>query len=502
MEAAVILPRQEETMHEQHAQALCDFIDASPTAYHAVEAAVAMLEAAGASQLDERAAWRLTAGNRYYVIRDGASIIAFQVGMAAPAEAGFAMAGAHTDAPGLRARIEKRVTSRGMERVAVEVYGGPIHATWLDRPLSLAGRVVLCRQAPSTPVDAKPPESAGPVVRLVNFARPVAIIPNLAIHFNREMNKGIEFPVHTALLPLVAARRSQSAAMANGIPEPQVTWIMQAVAAELGVEPHDIVSAELAFVDASGAILFGDDEEIISAPRLDNLAGCHAILTAFCSASPGAHGQVAALFDNEEIGSATHRGANSAFLRDVLARICLVNMAGGVPSGGTQFGVNIPAATTVGGDLSGSAQLGAIPGGEDLYRAMARSYLVSVDGAQAWHPAYADRFDDEYAPLLNGGPAIKANANVKYATDAIGEAAFIALCNRAGVPYQRFRMRADLTPGSTIGPVSSALLGVRTVDVGMPMLAMHSARETAGSKDHAMMIGTLKAFYTGGPGQL
>jgi aspartyl aminopeptidase len=443
-------------MSTNHIRALCDYIDASPTAYHAVDSSVALLKAHGAVRLYEGDSWKLDPGSLYFVVRDDAALIAFRTGTSAPADAGFAIAGAHTDAPGLRARIEKSVESRGMQRVAVEVYGGPIHSSWLDRPLSLAGRVVT--RAPD----------GGFRVGLVNFARPMAQIPNLAIHFNREANKGVEYPIHTALLPLVAATGS---AKPSGKDSASSSWVLSALALELDVPETDIISAELTFSDAARSFVYGKDEEILSAPRIDNLAGCHAILTAFCAARVTAHSQMAVLFDNEEIGSGTSRGAASSLLPTLISRICLASRHDGASAGAT----------------------------EDSYRALARSFQVSVDGAQAWHPAYADKFDEDFAPVLNGGPAVKANANVRYATEAIGEAMFRSWCEQAGVPCQRFRMRADLAPGSTIGPVSSALLGVRTVDVGVPMLAMHSARETAGALDHDMMIAALGAFYSAGP---
>ncbi len=436
-------------MPAQTVKALCDFIDASPTPYHAVDSAAAMLNAVGATRLDEREAWSLVAGRAYYVIRDGASLVAFRTGRKAPSEAGFAFSGAHADAPGLRARLEKSVLARGFDRVAVEAYGGPIYSTWLDRPLSLAGRVVV--------------KTAGGGVkeRLVNFARPMAVIPNLAIHFNREMNKGIEYPMNTTLLPIVSAAGLGVTAVVGS------SWLERAVAAELGVDLDSVVSAELTFVEAAPSLTFGADSELISAPRIDNLEGCHAVLSAFASAPAGNHGHIAALFDNEETGSGSIRGADSSFLRDLVTRIVALT------------------------DASGA---------EALHRALASSFSVSVDGAQGWHPSYADKFDEDYAPVLNGGPAVKANANTRYATDAVGEAAFRKLCEAAGVPCQRFRMRADLAPGTTIGPISSALLGVRTVDVGVPMLAMHSARETAGSYDHDFMIRALSGFYAAGPG--
>jgi aspartyl aminopeptidase len=443
-------------MSTNHIRALCDYIDASPTAYHAVDSSAALLKAHGAVRLYEGDSWKLDPGSLYFVVRDDAALIAFRTGTSAPADAGFAIAGAHTDAPGLRARIEKSVESRGMQRVAVEVYGGPIHSSWLDRPLSLAGRVVT-RTA-----------DGGFRVGLVNFARPMAQIPNLAIHFNREANKGVEYPIHTALLPLVAAT---GPVKSSGKDSASSSWVLTALAAEMGVPETDILSAELTFSDAARSFVYGKDEEILSAPRIDNLAGCHAILTAFCAARATAHGQMAVLFDNEEIGSGTSRGAASSLLPTLISRICLASRRDGASAGAK----------------------------EDSYRALARSFQVSVDGAQAWHPAYADKFDEDFAPVLNGGPAVKANANVRYATEAVGEAMFRSWCEQAGVPCQRFRMRADLAPGSTIGPVSSALLGVRTVDVGMPMLAMHSARETAGAFDHDMMIAALGVFYSAGP---
>ena len=435
-----------------NAKSLCDYIDASPTPYHAVDSAAAMLDAGGAIRLDERDAWSLEAGRMYFVVRDSASLVAFRLGHAAPSESGFALAGAHADAPGLRARMEKSVAARGLERVAVEAYGVPIHSTWLDRPLSLAGRVVVMA-------------SGRLEQRLVNFARPVAVIPNLAIHFNRDMNKGIEYPMNGALLPIVSASGTAGGS-ASGPAAPGSSWLMRAVGSELGVETDAILSAELTFVDAAPSMVFGSDAELLSAPRIDNLEGCHAILSAIASAPAGGHGQVAVLFDNEEIGSGTPRGANSSFLRDIIQRIVALT------------------------DGSGS---------EALPRALARSFSVSVDGAQGWHPSWADKFDEEYAPVLNGGPAIKSNANVRYATDAVGEAMFKGFCLSAGVPCQRFRMRADLAPGTTIGPISAALLGVRTVDIGGPMLAMHSARETAGAYDHDYMIAALRNFYGAGP---
>ncbi|OHD78514.1 MAG: hypothetical protein A3J97_12900, partial [Spirochaetes bacterium RIFOXYC1_FULL_54_7] len=389
-------------MSTNHIRALCDYIDASPTAFHAVDSSQALLKAHGAVRLYEGDSWKLDQGSLYFVVRDDAALIAFRTGTSAPAEAGFAIAGAHTDAPGLRARIEKSVESRGMERVAVEVYGGPIHSSWLDRPLSLAGRVV------TRGVDG------GFRVGLVNFARPMAQIPNLAIHFNRDMNKGVEFPVNTALLPLVAVRGASKTVVKDSS---GYSWVLGALAVELGIPESDILSAELAFTDAARSFVYGNDNEILSAPRIDNLAGCHAILTAFCAARPAVHGQMAVLFDNEEIGSATSRGAASSLLSTIISRICIASRRNGT-------GMNEAMGSGTGTGTGGSGYNEA----EDSYRALAKSFQVSVDGAQAWHPAYADKFDEDFAPVLNGGPAVKANANVRYATEAIGESMFRSWC--------------------------------------------------------------------------
>lgn len=430
------------------AKSLCEFIDASPTQFHAADSLAAALRARGAQALDERQAWKLEPGKTYFVSRNGSGLIAFRRGGEARPETGFALAGAHTDAPALRVRPEKALRHRAGERVAVEVYGGPILSTWLDRPLALAGRVAV--RGPGAAVE----------IRLVNPSGPVAVIPNLAIHLNREVNKGFEYNVQNQMPALVAAPLS------DRIPsDSDQSWALATVARDLGAAPKDILGSELFLVDSSPAVILGRDGEMINSGRIDNLAGCHAILTAFLDAPLGAHGQVAVFYDNEEIGSTTQQGADGFFLRDVLARVC---------------------------SLSGCDS-------ESFFRTLASSFCVSVDAAQGWHPSFLDKYDEAYSPVLNGGPAVKANANFKYATDADSEARFRAWCEGAAVPCQKFAVRADMTPGSTIGPLSAALTGIRTVDVGSPLLAMHSIRETAGAYDQDFMIAALRRFYEKGP---
>ncbi|HPD80244.1 MAG TPA: M18 family aminopeptidase [Spirochaetales bacterium] len=417
---------------------LCTFIDAAPTPYHTVDASIAMLSTAAAVKLEEHEPWKLEPGTLYYVTRKPAGLIAFRIGT--ERLSGFVVAGAHNDVPALKLRLEKKVIQRGMERLAVEVYGGPILATWLDRPLAIAGIVML-------------KTNQGVEQRLFNSVKPVAVIPNLAIHLNRDINKGFEYLAHQTLLPLVAESEG-----ANN------SWIVRYLARELDCSEADILASDLSLYDAEKAFLFGPDEEFLSSPRIDNLEGCHAVLEALCSARTGKQTQVSVLFNSEEIGSRTLEGADSFFLRDILERIILAQ-------GGTR---------------------------EDFLRVLSLSFCVSVDGAQAWHPGFADKFDETYAPLLNKGPAIKLNANMRYTSDAENSARIVSLCKNEGIPCQLFRMRADLPSGTTIGPLTTSTLGVPGVDIGIPMLAMHSARELAGTKDHEQCIKLVKTVFEQG----
>ncbi len=433
-------------MQNQSIKRLGDFIDASPTQFHAADSLAASLRAAGAVRLDEREAWKLESGKTYFIERNGSAVIAFRTGRRPPAEAGFMIVAAHTDAPALRVRAEKPLSRKRSVSVPVEVYGGPLVATWLDRPLALAGRVSWR-------------DASGRIARgLVNTGKPVALVPNLAIHLNRDFNKGIEYNAQNQLPALAEAHGPDAGDLAADKP-----WGVSIAASALGVEPDAILGTELFLVEAQRSCDIG--EGLFNAPRLDDLAGCHAALEAFLASAPADHAQMAAFFDNEEIGSSTLQGAAGPFLRDLMERV------------------------TASTD----------PSIEARNRAFARSFLVSVDAAHAFHPNYADKSDDHYSPCLNGGPAIKANAGFKYATDAVSEAAFRSFCAVAKVPCQAFRTRSDMTPGSTIGPMTSTLIGIRTVDVGHPLLAMHSIRETMGALDHGHMIAALGAAFAAGP---
>ncbi|HRU28499.1 MAG TPA: M18 family aminopeptidase [Treponema sp.] len=424
-------------------QNLSDFINSAPTAYHAVGAIAAKLKSEGATELDEKARWTLEPGKSYYVSRSGSSLIAFRMGRKNPAESGFMIQGAHTDSPALKARLEKLLSGKGMDRAPVEIYGGPILSTWLDRPLALAGRVIMKNQRGQT-------ES-----RLVHTKMPIGVIPNLAIHLNRDINKGFEYNAQTHLPVLLSASGKTEAATVSGL--------QKLLSEQFQIAPDAILGSDLYFVDAQGPAILGPAPELINSYRLDDLLGCHAILEAFCSTDAAEHTQVACFLDNEEIGSRTAQGADSSFLRDILSRI--------------------------------SALQDESP--EDFYRALAASFSISVDVAQAYHSSYPEKFDEDYAPILNGGPAVKVNGNLKYATDGDAEAQFHLLCDTAGIPFQKFMSRADMVPGTTIGPLTSSITGIKTVDIGAPLLSMHSIRETAGILDHEYMVQVLKRAFAG-----
>lgn len=422
------------------AQDLLDFIDASPSPWHAVASAEARLLAQGYTRLEEGGRWQLAAGGRYYVVRGGASLIAFLLGSAALAEAGMRIIGAHTDSPGLRLKPRAALDGEGLARVAVEVYGGPILATFSDRDLSLAGRVVL--------------RSAGKdATRLLRFAQPLLRLPNLAIHMNREVNEqGLKFNKQTEL-PLMLGQLGPGA-------DAEV-YLRQLLADAAQVRPEDVLSWELAAYDVQPGCLWGAHQEFIADGQLDNLASCHAALTALLATAQPTATCVAAFFDHEEVGSESASGAGGSFLADVLARI--------------SFHAGLDE--------------------EDQRRARAQSFFISADMAHAYHPNFPAAYEPGHKARVNGGPVIKSNVNQRYSTSAETAARFMGYCAAAGVPCQQYAHRGDLGCGSTIGPIVAAQLGIASVDVGSPMWAMHSARESAGAHDHAYMIAALTAAY-------
>lgn len=424
----------------QQAQDLLDFIDASPSPWHAVATCEQRLQAAGFARLDETERWTLQAGDKRYVVRGDAAIIAFVVGSAALAESGLRIIGAHTDSPGLRIKPRPAEEVGGMVRLGVEVYGGPILATFADRDLSLAGRVHV-----------RTPD--GFATRLVRFADPLLRLPNLAIHMNREVNEsGLKFNKQSELPLLLGVAEEGVKADAR---------FRQPIAAALGVEPGDLLTWELNAYDTQKGSLWGADREFIADSQLDNLASCHAALNALLATDQPAATCLCAFFDHEEVGSESAAGAGGSFIADVLAR------------------------------LAGNAGLD----GEDQHRMVARSFFISADMAHGWHPNFPAAYEPCHHALVNAGPVIKSNANQRYSTTGETAARFMALCARAGVPCQQYAHRTDLGCGSTIGPIVAARLGIPSVDVGSPMWAMHSIRESAGVLDHGYMIAALSAAF-------
>lgn len=427
------------TIATTNIQDLLDFIDASPSPWHAVETSAARLIKAGFKALNEQEAWQLETGGRYFVIRGGSSIIAFMIGQNALPTSGFNMVGAHTDSPGLRLKPHAAYSSDGLIRIGVEVYGGPILATFADRDLSMAGRVNVRT-------------SEGFETRLIKFDKPVLRLPNLAIHMNREVNeKGLKFNKQTEL-PLLFGEN------ADGV-EADAQFLGK-IAALLKVEIKDIINFELNVFDTQKGVVWGANQEFIADSQLDNLASCHAALTALLAHTKTKTTAICALFDHEEVGSESTTGASGSFLADVIERISL--------------------------NLSK----------EEKLRALAKSFFISADMAHAFHPNHASSYEPCHHAHINKGPVIKTNANQRYATNADSAARFIRLCEQAGIPYQQYAHRTDLGCGSTIGPIVASRLGVASVDVGAPMWAMHSIRESAGVLDHAYMIAVLSAHYS------
>lgn len=425
---------------KQQAQALLDFIDTSPSPWHAVATTKTMLDANGFKPLIENESWKFSKNGKYYVERDGASIIAFIVGDKPISESGFKIVGAHTDSPGLRLKPKAAFVSEGTAQLGVEVYGGPILATFTDRDLSLAGRVIARH-------------SNRLHTHLVRLHDPMVRLPNLAIHMNREVNeKGLVLNKQTGL-PLIFGFAADS-----GEAHQQLT---SALAQQINISPEDILTWDLNVYDTQKGVLWGINQEFIANSQLDNLASCHVAIEALISIQKPDATAICALFDHEEVGSESATGASGTFMMDVMARICA---------------------------SSNTSE-------EDRLRGIANSFFISADMAHAFHPNHAGSYESCHHAHVNQGPVIKTNANQRYSTNAETAARFIALCEAAGVPYQQYAHRTDLGCGSTIGPILAAQLGMASVDVGNPMWAMHSIRESAGVLDHHYMTQVLKIHF-------
>ena len=412
---------------------LASFVAASPSSFHAAAEAARRLEEAGFTGLDERAAWEPGAG-KYFVLRDGA-IIAWVQPESATATTGFHILGSHTDSPSFKLKPKPTTGAHGWLQAGVEVYGGPLLNSWLDRELLLAGRLAM--------LDGS---------TVLARTAPMLRFPQLAIHLDRGVNDGLALDKQVHMNPVW------------GIGTPEEADVLGVLAASAGVDPAQVGGYDVVIADAQRGEVFGGANEFFASGRLDNLSSVHASLAALirhAAAGGGEHIAVMAAFDHEEIGSESRSGACGPFLQDVLERI------------GHGLG-----ATT-----------------EDRNRAYADSFCLSADAGHSVHPNYAGRHDPANRPLLGAGPLLKINANQRYATDAVGAALFATLCNDAGVPYQEFVSNNQMPCGSTIGPLTATRLGIRTVDVGIPLLSMHSARELCGVEDPWRLAKVAEGFF-------
>lgn len=415
----------------EHIQDLGRFVGASPSSFHAVAEAGRRLLDAGFTPLFERDPWPGGAG-RFFTIRDGA-IIAWLVPEAAGPTTGFNILGAHTDSPSFKLKPKPSTGKAGWLQAGVEVYGGPLLNSWLDRELRLAGRLVL-RDGRTVLTQT------GPLLRF----------PQLAIHLDRGVNEGLQLGKQQQMNPVW------------GLGESSESDLLAVLAVAAGVEATEIDGYDIVMADCQEPGIFGGDAEFFASGRLDNLSSVHAGLSALLSLEPRADGPVAvfAAFDHEEVGSGSASGASGPFLADVLRRI----------------------------------SLGLAATEEDWLRALAASFCLSADAGHAVHPNYSERHDPANWPQLNAGPLLKINANQRYATDATGAAVFARLCAAKDIPYQEFVSSNDIPCGSTIGPLTATRLGIRTVDVGIPLLSMHSAREMCGVQDPHHLARVTKEF--------
>ncbi|PPK52078.1 M18 family aminopeptidase [Marinobacter persicus] len=420
--------------HTEFNNDLIEFLDRSPTPWHAVNTMKSRLDEAGFQQLDERDTWSLEQGQGYYVIRNGSSIIAFRTGEKSPVEAGIRMVGAHTDSPCLKVKPNPEIRRKGFFQLGVEVYGGVLLNPWFDRDLSLAGRVTVLDE------DGQVKDT------LVNFKKPVAIIPSLAIHLDREANSSRTVNAQTDLPPVMMQ-----------VPETDTTTfadlLKTQIASEAGINADKVLGYELSFYDAQGASTVGLREEFLASARLDNLLSCYIGLESLMNAS-GDQPALLVCNDHEEVGSMSAEGAQGPFLSNVLDRWC----------------------------------------GADKARTIARSMMISADNAHGIHPNYMDRHDENHGPVLNQGPVIKVNHNQRYATNSRSAALYRHISDELGLPHQSFVVRSDMGCGSTIGPLTAGTLGITTLDIGVPQFAMHSIRELVGTRDGFTLYRVLKAY--------
>lgn len=424
------------------AQELIDYIYESPSAFHAVETMKHRLLKEDFVELFEEDRWQLEKGKKYFTIKNSSALCAFITGTGAIEEAGFKIIGAHTDSPTFRVKPSPEMTAEGNYiRLNTEMYGGPILNTWLDRPLSLAGRVTV-----------KAESILYPKTLLINIKRPILIIPNLAIHMNRNVNAGVELNRQKDMLPLLTLINDELE---------KDHYLINALVKELHIAQEDILDFDLYLYEYEKGKIMGLQNEFISSARLDDLAMVHAGMEALIHTTAKESTSILICFDNEEVGSTTKQGANSPLLAHILERICL--------------------------------SMGR--GREDYFRALAKSFMISADLAHAVHPNSGEKHDPVNRPVINKGPVIKISASQSYMTDSNTGAVYEQICKSAGIPVQKFVNRSDERGGSTIGPISTSHINIRTVDMGTPILAMHSIRELGGVIDHTYAVKSFEQFY-------
>lgn len=426
---------------------LLSFLDASPVNFLAVKNLTDELQQHGYRRIDTtETLGTVKAGDKFFVTKNDSSIYAFQIGRKPLAETGFHMICAHCDSPTFRIKPHAEIDCEGgIVKLNTEVYGGPIMSTWFDRPLTLAGRVIV-----------KSKDVMSPTTLLLHVKRPLLQISNLAIHFNRQVNDGVKLSRQKDVLPILGIINDE---LEKG------NLLMNIILEELNkqqtVAREDILDFDLYLADATPACTFGAHNELISSGRLDDLSMCFAGLEALLASQPTDTTQVLAIFDNEETGSQTKQGAGSPFLSYMLKRIALAQS-------GTE---------------------------EAYYQAVERAFMISADNAHAWHPNYSEKYDPTNHPMLGGGPVIKFNAAQKYASDAYSASVFAGLCEKAGVPCQRFVNHSDVAGGSTLGNILASSIPLRGVDMGNAILAMHSCRETGSTADHEFCVKVFTQFY-------
>ena len=422
---------------------LIEFLNESPVNFLAVKTLKEILAGRGFREINAAdSIGELKAGDQVFFTKNDSSLYAFRIGRKTLADNGFHLICAHCDSPTFRIKPNAEMLCEGgITKLNTEVYGGPIMSTWFDRPLSLAGRVLI-----------KTDDVMQPETRLLHIKRPLLQITNLAIHFNRQVNDGVKLSKQKDMLPLLGIVTDQ---LESG------NMLMNVIAEELGVNIPDILDFDLYLYDIAPACTFGAHDEFISGGRLDDLSMVHAGLMALLATETQDTTQVLAVFDNEETGSQTKQGAGSPFLSTLLQRIVLAQ-------GGNQ---------------------------EDFFRSIEKAFMISADNAHAWHPNYSEKYDPTNHPMLGGGPAIKFNAAQKYASDAASAAVFMGICQKAGVPCQRFVNHSDVAGGSTLGNILAGSLPLRGVDMGNPVLGMHSVRETGSTADHLYCIKAFTEFY-------